>query len=219
MDPNQVPTPTAYQEPVPMIPTAQQQPLQQQPPILADPNKPSNKSSNMIIIVSAIVVLAIIGGGVYVWQDFQADISKRSDETKRKSLEQQLKNVETNPIVTQVVHNPTSRADTAKALANATVAQNVAEIYASENGHYPTFTTDFINGTEIVKLPSDIIPSISNPTAGNGKTTFRWEYVGDASAPTGGRITYWDYVNDNISTNIIYLGTGVPGATFVTPAY
>ena len=112
----------------------------------------------------------------------------------------------------------TARANTTKAQTNAASAQKVAEAYNADNGRYPGLTSDFSSGTS-TKLPAGITVSPSPPTASNGTTNVRWEYVGSsATSATGGRIRYWDFTTNALSTTIIYVGDATSGSTFTVPA-
>jgi hypothetical protein len=191
------------------------------PPIVQNNQPPIKNKISLNKILLGLLLLVIIAGGVgaYVWRDSQANQQKSDNLSKREELEKQLADIETAQIVNQVVHIPTSRGNSTKALSSAQAALYIAEIYAAENNYYPAYASDFETGTVAARLPAGIVPSVSNPTAENGTTTFRWEIMGDIATPTGGRITYWDYVTDQISTNVLYVGEANDKSEFKTPAY
>jgi len=135
----------------------------------------------------------------------------------------------------------TSRANTTKAQSNAASVQSVAEIYFTENSHYPRATTDFA-ATAASKLPAGVClvtttgdgqgcGTGNGKTAlnvGDGATTIYYQYCGDIAAPLagnekGGRIGYWDFTNS--VTLYVYFGSGAstlgagaaPCWTWVTP--
>lgn len=133
----------------------------------------------------------------------------------------------------------TNRANTTKAQTNAANVQKVAEAMNADNGSYPRLTTDFTTGSTSTKLPGGIVLFIAGntttnatPDASNGLTNVWYQYCGTVAAPaagaaTGGRIQYWDFTTNALSTNVVYVGTGAAGLgvgagtvcnTWVTPA-
>jgi prepilin-type N-terminal cleavage/methylation domain-containing protein len=134
----------------------------------------------------------------------------------------------------------TARANTARAQSNAGTVQSIAEVYASDPlfNHYPRATADFA-ASATAKLPAGIYLFYTGgtgvnatPSATNGATTVWYQYCGAIAAPlsgneTGGRIQYWDFGTNALSTNVVYVGTGAAGLgvgagavcnTWVTPA-
>lgn len=185
----------------------------------------NNHKNRLLKIVIGPLVMVIVATGTcyYLWQKDQANIKQDqaiaqakiiSDKAaeQKKASEESINN--TVPLSDFVGSGTAVKARSAKAQSNAVSARSVAEIMNVEIGYYPRTTTDFMT----YKIPADIISSISDPTDANGQTTFRWEYIGPLSAPTGGRITYWDYMTNAISTNIYYVGTATTESKFITPA-
>jgi len=175
-----------------------------------------------IMIGLLIVIVVATGTSLYLWQNDQVNIKKNADiatakkneekaAEQKKASESSINN--TIPLSDYVGSGTAVRARSAKAQSNAETARTVTEMMNAEKGYYPRTTSDYLSG----KLPSDIIPSVSNPTVDNGLTTFRWEYSGPLSAPTGGRITYWDYTTNAISTTVFYVGSANSDSKFVTP--
>lgn len=123
----------------------------------------------------------------------------------------------------------TARANTTKAQTNATSAQSVAEAFNADNGRYPGLTADFTSNpaaSPSTNLPSgmSVVPSAATSplialTAAAKLTTVTWSYVGtSATTATGGKITYWDFTTQAVSTSIVYVGSATSGSTFVNPA-
>ncbi len=185
----------------------------------------SNHKSRLIKIIIGPIIVTIVATGtyLYLWQNDQANIKKNQEIAKAKIIsdkaaEQKKASGEsinnTIPLSDFVGSGTAVKARSAKAQSNAVAARSVAEIMNVEIGYYPRTTTDFVS----YKLAADIIPLISDPTEDNGQTTFRWEYIGPSLAPTGGRITYWDYTTNAISANVYYVGTATSESKFVIPA-
>ena len=124
----------------------------------------------------------------------------------------------------------TAKANTTKALSNAQSAQNVAEIYAADNGYYPATTGAFATGSATTKLPAGITVIIGLPgvagvftgtellTSVNGLTSVGWACLTTCTSSTGGRITYWDFTTGARSTTVVYVGAATVAGTFVAPA-
>lgn len=191
-----------------MPPTAPSQPVK---------TEYSSKSTNVKVglgrlsQIIVIIVLIVSGVAAYIWRDAQANNQKKDDDAKIKVLGDKITTLEKAAKVTAqqevMLH---SYGDLVK---------NVAESYNTNKGHYPILAADFISGNNTLQLPPGVAPSIIDPSPStNGVITFRWEYTGPASAPTGGRITYWDFANNKVSDNPIYVGTATAKSVFVTPA-
>jgi len=144
----------------------------------------------------------------------------------------------------------TNRANNTKAQTTAANVQKVLEAMNADKGYYPQTTADFFTGSTSTKIPAGIgIVNTAGTAAGattnggptaltSGSTdalklnTVVYEYCGAVAAPaatatTGGRIRYWDFATNALSTTIIYVGTGQVGLgagagtvcnTWVTPA-
>ena len=171
--------------------------------------------SHPIKIIVGLLVVIIIASGTcfYLWHNDQANIKKNAEiaAEKKKVSASTLNN--TIPLANYVRSDAAGKARSAKAQSNAETARSVAEMVNASSGYYPRTRSDFESG----KLPSGIIPSVANPTYENGLTTFRWEYIGPSTAPSGGRITYWDFTTNTISTNVFYVGAANSSSKFVTP--
>ena len=109
-----------------------------------------------------------------------------------------------------------------KAQSNAESVQSVAEIYAADNGYYPGSAEDFMSYSQTTRLPSGItvLPdSDRSPIdAGNGTDHVAWSCLKTCNNSTGGKITYWDYRTNAISTNVLYVGKANASSTFVYPS-
>jgi len=187
------------------------------------PVKENKSRLPKIMIGSLIVIIIATGTSLYLWQNEQSNIKKNAEianakkakesaAEKKKASDSSINN--TIPLSDFVRSDAAVKARSTQAQSNAETARSVAEMMNAEIGYYPKTTADFVSR----KLPSGIVPSISNPNYENGLTTFRWEYTGPSSAPTGGRITYWDFTTNAISTNVFYVGVGNSDSKFVTPA-
>ena len=119
-----------------------------------------------------------------------------------------------------------NQAKTTKAKTNAVSVQKVAEALAAAGssdgglGRYPTTTAEF-SGSTVSKLPNGItliVGASTNITAGSSTSDKEngvdYEYKGSVSAPTGAKITYWDFTTGALSTTVIYLGDAKSGDTF-----
>jgi general secretion pathway protein G len=112
-----------------------------------------------------------------------------------------------------------NRANTTKAQTNASAVQKVAEAYNADNGVYPGTIAHFAAATS-VKLPTGVavVSAAATPfglTSTNGKTSVAYQYKGgSATTATGGRIQFWDYTTNTVSTTVIYVGDAASGDTF-----
>ena len=111
----------------------------------------------------------------------------------------------------------TARANTTKALSNAQAVQTVAEIMNADNGYFPVTAASFGTGSTTTKLPAGVTV-VKTALAAASTTNIFYEYCGVALNPAagsalGGRITYWDYSEGDVSENIIYVGSGTAGTT------
>ena len=113
----------------------------------------------------------------------------------------------------------TQKANTTKAQANAQSVQSVAEVIAADSsGIYPSTFANFTTGSDTTKLPAGItvIDDVNDTLdSSNGATTVTWECLTDCTDPAGGRIRYWDFTTNALSTTIIYVGTADSGDSFV----
>jgi hypothetical protein len=204
MDPNSQFTP-----PIDHIPTFPRtpQPVQPIPPVK------KNKHLLKYVIVGLLILLIAGGIGVYLWLSGSAKNQKNADDTTKSNQSDKTTTPNNNVLSNLIRSDAAVKSRSTKARANAEMAKSVAEIINVENGYFPRTTTDFIPG----KLPEGITPSLSDPTEKNGLTTFRWEYTGPPTAPTGGRITYWDFTTSAISANVVYVGIAKSDSKFITP--
>ena len=103
----------------------------------------------------------------------------------------------------------TARAKTTQALSNVKSVQNVVEMYNAQYGHYPDKVASF--STALPKLPANITLLTNGTTlsAANGANSVLWKYDGAVGTSTGGTIQYWDFSKNNVSTNVIHVGTGL----------
>jgi prepilin-type N-terminal cleavage/methylation domain-containing protein len=121
-----------------------------------------------------------------------------------------------------------NRARTTKAQTNAAAVQKVAEAYNAINGTYPITQATLRAGDGTTSLPAAvlIVTNAGNPlatptpvtslTTANGEASIQYDII---SGGAGARVVYWDFTTSKPSTNILYLGTGASGSTFiVTPA-
>lgn len=137
----------------------------------------------------------------------------------------------------------TAKANTTKALSNAQSAATVAQVYYADSGTWPAtaaaFATGYTGGSGATsKMPTGVtvVPgangangtTFTEPTQAtlwrtniqpaNYGSTVTWACSPDCTAPTGGRITYWDFTTGAQSTNVIYVGSGAAtGVAFETP--
>ena len=104
----------------------------------------------------------------------------------------------------------TLKANTSQAQTNAMTTQKYAEAYSTLSNHYPDTTAAFRTGSgSLTSLPSAISlvdRKVDVLSSDNGKTTVRYQYVGDPGASTGGRVEYWDFTTDK--TVDLYTGDG-----------
>lgn len=171
--------------------------------------KNSSSISTYLLIALSLLVLAS-GVGAYLWRDSQANTQKNKDSVSMKTLAAEVAKVKSEAAIAAQLNVMTR--------GYGDIAKIVADAYNSDFGHYPILTTDFKTKDGIIALPAGVKPSIKDPSVANGYTTFKWEYSGSANAPTGGRITVWDYAKNKISDTIIYVGTATVKSTFTTPA-
>ncbi len=108
-----------------------------------------------------------------------------------------------------------TRAKSTKAQANGSQVQKIAEAFYADNSRYPGTRAEFSNA--VTKLPSNVTLLITTSTLGtaNGEDSIDYDLVGTSGAATGGRVRYFDFTTNAVSTNIIYLGSAVSGSTFV----
>ena len=121
-----------------------------------------------------------------------------------------------------------NQARTTRAKTNAAAVQKVAESLAAASsseggiGRYPTVTSEFTAST-ISKLPSGVTlltgtNTLAAATASARETAVDYDYVGTASAPTGGRIQFWNFNTGAVDSTVIYFGDATSGSTFVNMA-
>lgn len=102
----------------------------------------------------------------------------------------------------------TNRANGAKAQANVSSIQGVAEAIYADNGRYPGTIAEFNSMTSVARIPSSIILGTAAVTSALGTTNFTWTWCGTIiTAAVGGKITYWDYTLPTPGPAILSLGT------------
>jgi len=109
-----------------------------------------------------------------------------------------------------------AKANTSQAQSNALSTQTYSKVFNTDNVRYPDKMVDF----NAESTPSaDMSPEISLLNHGttvlnesNGRNTIWYQYTGDVGAATGGRIMYWDYLNDEMA--VYYLGDATASSTF-----
>ena len=109
-----------------------------------------------------------------------------------------------------------TRAKSTKAQANAAQVQKIAEAYFADNSVYPGSVANFSSG--VAKLPTGVtlLTSTTTRRSSNGENSSDYDYVGASSTTaTGGRIQYFDFGTNAVSTTVIYLGGATSGSTFV----
>jgi uncharacterized protein (UPF0333 family) len=199
-------------------------PLEPQPTItiapIAQPSLgavPITKKHNMALKVSlsALVVLLAAGGVVlYLWRDAQMSRQKTDDALKVSQLDASTA-AATKQIADSQKSSGSSKADTVRAQTNAMSVSKIAEVVNANGDHYPILTSDFLTPNAV--LPKGITVTAGALNVNNGLLTVRWEYSGKATAPTGGRVTYWDFTTTAVATEVIYVGDATASSTFVTP--
>lgn len=116
----------------------------------------------------------------------------------------------------------TAKADTAMAQNNASSVQSAAESYYAEKGRYPTLFDDFIS-TDLFVIKGAVWEpkstlllnnyEILNNT--NGRKTIWYQYgKNNRDDAIGGRVQYWDFINDRVSSDIIYVGKATQDSVF-----
>ncbi len=239
-----VPTePVIQPQPEPQIQPQPQPEFQQ--PIVTQPvtqSVPIKKDKSFLIKLSiGLVMLVLIAGGVgaFLWRDGQANSQKSDDVAKVKTLNDKVAVLEDKIATIEIATGPISqemldsikkgadagstqlKQDSNRALANAQTVQNLAEIYAADNGYYPAVAATFMTYNGTAKLPSGItvlpgtVISPLNPT--NGKTNVTWACLTTCTKTTGGKITFWDFTTNTVSTSIVYVGAATHSSTFVAP--
>jgi len=109
----------------------------------------------------------------------------------------------------------TARANASKAVANAQSIQSVAEAINADNSQYPITTAEFGSLASTARIPSGITIQTTPPTAANGTDHFQLFKL-TANSNTGGKIVYWDYGTNAVSTTAtsIYWGAGTSAGAF-----
>ncbi len=121
---------------------------------------------------------------------------------------------------TAIVHKYTSTSKLSKAaLAESNASDVLAYVqeYFKEKGYYPSSAADFVSSSTN-KLPSDIkiVTKSSELNSTNGDSAILWECVATCDNTTGGRISYWDFKTNAVSTDTQYFGTAKETSTFVS---
>ncbi|MEI6228413.1 MAG: hypothetical protein WCP11_00060 [Candidatus Saccharibacteria bacterium] len=110
----------------------------------------------------------------------------------------------------------TARANASRAESNALSVQTTAEAYRADKGNYPDETSDFTSGSILIPLPSGVtvLSRLQGLDKSNGTTSTRYQYTGEFGNATGGKIEYWDFTTDNISSKVIYIGDATKYSQF-----
>jgi hypothetical protein len=166
------------------------------------------KYLKLSLIITIIVVVLQIGMITTLYATgFYANYFKSTKSSLNKS----------EAALTTTISNSTSGSTVA---ANARTVQQIAESFnansTSQNSQYPTKISDFSSIT-YAPLPSGITVSGTNPTAANGKTTIGYQYDNFTSTGSGGRITFWDYSTNALTTNPLYVGDATAQSIFIVP--
>ena len=120
-----------------------------------------------------------------------------------------------------------TRANTAKANTNAALVQNKAEAFYADCGRYPASVSEITTNppscfnSEPVPTGITVIGDgggayganlstveSANLSAMNGLTTVAYGCLKTCINSTGGRISFWDFVNDSRDTTTIFVGKG-----------
>lgn len=106
-------------------------------------------------------------------------------------------------------------------VANARTVQSIAESFnangTTSRSQYPTKISDFSNVPGL-SLPSGITVTSTDPSETNGKTTIGYQYANGVSPASGGRITFWDYSTNTLTSNPLYVGDATVRSVFIVPA-
>jgi len=110
---------------------------------------------------------------------------------------------------------------TTSAQSDAYKAKLVAELYDAENEIYPATTQVFYVDLFGSKLKTDIIllpgTETSPLNSNNGGDHITWSCLETCNKTQGGKITYWDFKTNAVSTDVIYVGDANSNSTFVAP--
>lgn len=104
---------------------------------------------------------------------------------------------------------------TAEAKSNAGVVKLFAEKFNENRSTFPDEISDFDEGKVNNKNLSEIVELTDAIDQNSATNEIVYQYVGEYGAATGAKITYYDYSNENISSDIVYLGDASQSSTFV----
>ena len=206
MEPNTLPNQPAPEvpQPTPVVTPVQQPVIQPQQPVLptqpvfqSNPTVESPKMDKRFLTGGIFVLLIISGllvyyGGSYINQSFIHGDS------------------------TTVTKDSSQNAKFVQAWANAEDVRSFVANYADKNTYYPASVAEITSkSTTRVKVLADA--DVSPINADNGLDYVAWACLKTCVNTTGGRITYWDYKTNAVSTNVLYVGDANVSSTFVNP--
>jgi prepilin-type N-terminal cleavage/methylation domain-containing protein len=118
----------------------------------------------------------------------------------------------------------TNKANTTRAISNASTTQQVVEIMAADNTSYPITVASIMAYAGSSRIPAGItVASPATVTLGSGNglanVTYSCLSAVAAAAPcltTGGRIGYYDFAAGSIQ--YMYVGAALVGSNYFNPA-
>ncbi|MDN5275548.1 MAG: hypothetical protein JWN33_197 [Candidatus Saccharibacteria bacterium] len=124
----------------------------------------------------------------------------------------------------------TARQGTTQAQTNAIDLRRVVLSYKSDKGVFPDTISNLMNysGTSKVSDGLTVVAGQAGTSGGftgtlnistsNGKTSVAYACYITCTNSTGGRITYWDFITQARSTDVVYVGAATSTGTYVVPA-
>ncbi|MEI6054072.1 MAG: hypothetical protein WCQ49_01750 [Candidatus Saccharibacteria bacterium] len=111
----------------------------------------------------------------------------------------------------------TLKAMKAKQKENIDFLEVIAEQFNNENDFYPSYKKDLTEMAKSIGL-TRTVPILNSPTEklkdSNGQDVCWYQYSNSLKSSDGGRIQYWDYDNNKISTEVIYIGKATKDSSF-----
>ena len=110
----------------------------------------------------------------------------------------------------------TQKAKTAQASSYASSVESVAEVYMAETENYPDEISDFSTYSSTIAMPEGVVllGSFSELNELNGNMSIVYQYTGEFGKASGGKIGYWDFVNNKLSESPIYIGDAKSDSVF-----